>query len=199
MNKKIILSVIAALVIGAAAGFIVGQEYTKHRIVKSISEAFSDTSSSAEEKREESQSLTKQVEQMKNISAEIGDTVELATLKYVVNSAEEKDMIKSSYGQPHVAEEGTKFIVVDVTVTNRTPETFSFDHDTFKIQTSDGVFYDRYSDAIGNIDNHLAWEDLSPNIAKTGVVVFQLPSQVEEYDLIAKKANSNDLYRVRLK
>lgn len=201
MKKSLVLPI--AIVVSLIIGFFIGQEYTKYTIRQSIDDAISDIGESLgspeTNTEEENQGMKKEVEKMNNVGVEIGETAELATLKYVVNSAEEKDMIKSSYGQPHLATEGTKFVVIDLTATNIKSETFEFDDDTFRIEDSNGNYYESYGDTIGNIDDYLAWKELSPNIPVSGYVVFQLPSSSESYDLIAKKANSNDLFRVKLK
>ncbi len=106
MKKEILIPVFIALAIGLIGGFFIGQEYTKQKIVNSIEEAFSDTSSNDGKKAEESGEMAEEVKKMNNINVSIGDTVELATFKYVVNEVQERDLIKSEYGQPHLATEG---------------------------------------------------------------------------------------------
>jgi hypothetical protein len=199
MNTKVTAAIVVSLLVGLGLGFFAGQEYTKYQIVKSISEAFQTSATPNPSSEDESKEAAKVVEEKNNISVAQGSEVELATFTYVINSAEEKDMIKSSYGQPHLAGEGTKFVVVNATITNTTPETFSFDEDAFTLEDSNGDLYKPYKNTIGNIDTYLAWQELSPNIPNTGVVVFQLPVSIEAYELLAAKANTNDLYRVKLK
>lgn len=199
MKKEILIPVFIALAIGLIGGFFIGQEYTKQKIVNSIEEAFSDTSSNDGKKAEESGEMAEEVKKMNNINVSIGDTVELATFKYVVNEVQEKDLIKSDYGQPHLATEGTKFVIVDLAVTNTTSETFDYDDSSPVLEDSNGDFYKTYSDTIGNIDNYMDWRELSPNIPETGVIVFQIPKTVDSYQLLTAKANSNDIYRVELK
>lgn len=199
MKKEILVPVLIALVVGLIGGFVIGQEYTKQKIVNSIEEAFSDKSSNDGQKAEESGEMAQEVKKMNNISVAIGDTVELATFKYVVNDVEEKNLIKSDYGQPHLATEGTKFVIVDLTVTNTTSETFEYDDSSPVLEDNNGDFYKTYSDTIGNIDNYMDWRELSPNIPETGVIVFQIPESIDSYQLLTAKANSNDIYRVELK
>ncbi len=199
MKKEILVPVLISLVVGLIGGFFIGQEYTKQKIVNSIEEAFSDTSSTDGQKAEDSGEMAQEVKKMNNISVAIGDTVELATFKYVVNDVEEKNLIKSDYGQPHLATEGTKFVIVDLTVTNTTSETFEYDDNSPVLEDNNGDFYKTYSDTIGNIDNYMDWRELSPNIPETGVIVFQIPESIDSYQLLTAKANSNDIYRVELK
>lgn len=199
MKKQVLTPVIIALSIGLFGGFFIGQEYTKNKIVNSIEEAFSDVGSNSGKSVEESGEMAKEVKKMNNISIEVGETVELATFKYIINSVEEKSMIKSDYGKPHLAVEGTKFVVVNLTVTNTISESFDYDDSSPVLEAQNGDFYKTYSDTIGNIDNYLDYEELSPSIPKTGVIVFQVPNNVEKYELLTAKANSDDLYRIRLK
>lgn len=199
MKKQVLVPVLIALVVGIAGGFFIGQEYTKQRIVNSIDEAFSDIGSDDGEAMEESGEMAKEVKKMNNINVAVGDTVSLATFDYVVNSVEEKNMIKSDYGQPHLATEGTKFVIVDLTVTNTTSETFDYDDSSPVLEDQNGDFYKTYSDTISNIDNYMDYRELSPNIPEKGVIVFQIPESVNSYELLTAKANSNDIYRVKLK
>jgi hypothetical protein len=197
VQNKPLKPIIIALVIGLVLGFFSGQEYTKYSIRQSFSEAFSDTGMMESDK--ESESLTEAINKKNDINVSIGDLVELATYKFTVNSVEEKEMIKSSYGQPHLATEGTKFVIADMNVTNTTSETFYFQDSSYLIEDPNGDLYQAYGDTIGNIDDYLDMQDLSPNIPLSGVMVFQLPNSVNSYELLISKTNTNDIYKVRLK
>lgn len=217
-NPKKIL--IVAVLVALISGFFIGQEVTKYRMKKKIEKAvagideiFSDNSEEETPMGEEPEEkggedkvkddnksqMQKEIEEMDSKEAEVGETIELATRSYVVESVEEKDMISSEYSEPKVAGEGTKFVVVELKVTNTTAEKYDFDDDSLNLRTSDGDFYKPYNDTIGNISNYLNMRELNPKIPETGFVVYQLPETAKSYELLFAKANSNDLYRVKLK
>lgn len=195
-NKITYIVAIVCLVVG----FVIGQEYTKYQIRTSIDQALS---SLGEESVETSDEATEQFQDekkdVKTFEFEIGEEFELATLKYTVNSSEEKDMIKSSYGQPHLASNETKFIVLNISVTNTTKETFDYSGEGLALETETGEIYRTYSDTIGNIDDYLVYKELTPNIPVSGYVVFRLPESVDSYSLVTKKSGSEDFYIVKLK
>lgn len=213
MEKKISIKIlIIAVIVALAGGFFIGQETTKYKMRKRIEKAFSvDTEEKTPmgEAREEQNTneagnddrsqMQKEIDKMDSKQAEVGDTIKLATRDYVVKSVEEKTVLNSEYGEPKVAAEGTKFVVVELTVTNTTAEKYDFDDDSLNLRTNEGNFYKPYDETIDSIDDYLAWRELSPKIPETGYIVYQLPETAKSYELLFAKANSNDLYRVKLK
>jgi hypothetical protein len=213
MEKKISIKIlIIAVIVALAGGFFIGQETTKYKMRKRIEKAFSvDTEEKTPmgEAREEQNTneagnddrsqMQKEIDKMDSKQAEVGDTIKLATRDYVVKSVEEKTVLNSEYGEPKVAAEGTKFVVVELTVTNTTAEKYDFDDDNLNLRTNEGNFYKPYDETIDSIDDYLAWRELSPKIPETGYIVYQLPETAKSYELLFAKANSNDLYRVKLK
>jgi hypothetical protein len=192
--KKYIIGMVVALIMGVIIGFFVGQEYTKNRILKQLEKAFSPNS--AETTLAESKQLAEELKQ--TINKSIGDEIELATIRVKVNSSQEESMIKSSYGQPKVAPEGTKFVVVNATITNITKIPFDYSDSSALVDDKDTTYF-AYNETIGSIDNYLDMQEISPNIPKTGVIVFQLPTSVESYGFVIKKAGTEELFKVKLK
>jgi len=50
-----------------------------------------------------------------------------------------------------------------------------------------------------NIDNYLDMRELSPSIAESGVLVYEIPNDSNSYGLLIDKDGSNERYRVGLK
>lgn len=131
------------------------------------------------------------------IDKAIGDDVELATMKFKVNTAEEKQVLKRSYGET-TASEDTKFVVLNMTATNITSDSYDFAEDDFKLIDDKGRKFDAFG-SIGNVDNYLDVRSLQPSIPETGVVVFKIPSDATNYGIQIGKKDTNEIYRVKLK
>ncbi len=182
------------LVIGLIVGFYSGIEYTRYKITSSFKDAFSE---SVDKSNAAAQNINKQQEKL--IVKNMGEDVELATIIVKINSAKEENIIQSKYGSPKVASEGTKFVILETTVTNITKAPFSFDTDGLLLIDSTNTKYNPYSETIGNIDNYLDVQEISPNIPKTGVIVYEVPKTMEKYSFSVSKAGTNETYRVVLK
>lgn len=191
--KNIVVPAIL-LVIGLIVGFYTGIEYTRYKIANSLKNAFSEP---VDKSNVAAQNIKK--EQEKLIVKNMGEDVELATIIIKINSAKEENVIQSKYGSPKVASEGTKFVILDTTVTNITKAPFSFYTDGLVLIDSTNTKYNPYSETIGNIDNYLDVQEISPNIPKTGVIVYEVPKKMEKYSFSVSKAGTNDTYRVVLK
>lgn len=132
------------------------------------------------------------------IDKAIGDEVELATMKFKVNSVEEKQSLKGSFGATTTADENTKFVVINMTATNITNESYDFDEDDFKLIDDKERKFDAYS-VIGNVDNYLDMRSLQPSIPEKGVMVYKIPNDATSYGIQVGKKNTNEVYRVNLK
>lgn len=135
------------------------------------------------------------------IEKHIGDLVELATLKFKINGSEEKSVITSTYDNPVYAKENSKFVFVDMTITNTTntpdrfPSTDSFalidqNDRQFKIYTDKSIVYG---------PDYLTGRDLAPGINERGLIVFEIPTDANSYGIAIGKAGTNDIYKVILK
>lgn len=195
MYKKY-LPIIVALIIGLIAGFFVGKEYAKYTIAKAVTQAFTQPNNPESIKKDQEKI---QSELKGAIEKKVGDDIELATIKIKINSSKEENIIQSSYSQPKVADQGTKFVIIDATVTNITKAPFNFTTTDLVLADDKNTSYTPYGDTIGNIDNYLDVQELSPNIPKTGVIVYQLPELTTSYSFVIGKAGTNETYRIRLK
>jgi hypothetical protein len=133
------------------------------------------------------------------IEKNVGEDVELATLKIKINSVEEKKAITDSFGDSTSASDNSNFVVLDTTITNVTNEGFDFDSNGIKITDNQGRKFDPYDDTIGGIKNYLEMRDLQPSISETGMMVFEIPNDAESYSMDIGKKDTKEIYRIRLK
>ena len=133
------------------------------------------------------------------IDKNIGDEIELATMKFKINSADEKPSVKSSYGSAKSASEGSKFIVINLTVTNNTKEGFDFDSDGIRLTDNQDRKFDPWDDTIGSIDNYLEMRELQPSIPQTGFMIYEVPNDANSYRMNIGKRGTNEVYSISLK
>ena len=133
------------------------------------------------------------------IDKSIEDEIELATMKFKINSADEKSSVKSSYGSAKTASDGSKFVVINLTVTNITKESFDFDSDGIRLTDDQDRKFDTWSDTIGGIDNYLEVRELQPSIPETGFMVYELPNDASSYKMNIGKKDTNEVYSIKIK
>lgn len=142
------------------------------------------------------------------LDAQIGDEVELATVKYTVLESTEKSVLEpdpndplSEYTDPLNPAEGSKFVVIKFKVENTTKDAISLsssdlftlmDSDENKYQEYDGSLYDYFEDT-------LIYHEINPRASFTGYTVFEIPDDVEDYGVVSCKKDSSDCYLVDLK
>ena len=129
----------------------------------------------------------------------VGDEIVLATIKFKVNAVTERQTISNQYGSSASAKDGTKFIVVDITITNLTKSGFLFPAEAFMITDNQDRKFETYRNTIGNIDNYLNVRELSPSIPEKGVVVYEIPTDATNYSFIVAKSGTNEVYKIILK
>lgn len=163
--------------------------------------ATSDDSTSSQQSEANSTDSTPAKKSGPNFIKKImSEEVSTKTFKLKVNSATEKPTIASSYGTPQVAAEGAKFVVVSMDVTNLTNDKFMFSpDDALSLADDSGKKFKTYDDTIGNINDYLNVQDLSPSIVKKGVIVYEIPQATSVYDLFVENEGTNDIYQVKLK
>lgn len=175
---------VVAIVVGVMIIFLVGSEYRAYQVRKAIRDVFSTD-----------------VTPTKNtniIEKKIGEEFELSTVKIKIKSIDERQVISNQYSSPVVAKENTKFVVVNMDVTNITKDTFSSPSGDIILDSQERS-YKEYPDTIGNIDNYLDMRDLSPSITENGVEVWELPNDATSYAIVFDKTGTNDRYMVKLK
>jgi hypothetical protein len=197
MPSKPVTLLIAVLIFGL--GFVSGMEYKAFQIRSAISKAFSGVTSASP-----SPTPVSVVEEAKKemvvIDKKVGDEIVLATATLKVNQTEEVKTLSAKYSAPKVAKEGTKFVTVNLDITNTTKSEYSFaPDDVFLLVDNQKREYTTYSDSIGAIDNYLNYKSLSPSIKQTGFLVYEIPDDDTSYSLVTSKAGSKELYIIKLK
>jgi RNA polymerase subunit RPABC4/transcription elongation factor Spt4 len=131
----------------------------------------------------------------------LGEDFATKTMKIKINSSTEKATISNSvFGNPKTAVEGAKFVVVSMEVTNTTNEKLGFYPDGFiKLADDQGRKFETYDDTIGNIDDYLNVQELSPNIVKKGVLVYEVPQDANSYDMFIESEGTKEVYQIKLK
>lgn len=197
MKKTKIYIGIGSIVL-LAVGFFAGMEYKSYQVRSAFQSAFNvDKPSTTEGK-----TFTEQAKEENMVvhTLKTGDEITLSALTLKVNKVDETQTISSNYSTPKTAKEGTKFVVVELTVKNITNSEFMFfPDDGLSINDAQGREFKSYSDAIGNVNNYLNSRELSPSVPETGVIVFELPIDATSYSLYTSKAGSKDAYKVILK
>lgn len=199
MKNKIIIGIIVVVVF--VVGFVAGMEYKAYQVRSAFNDAFSGITNTKTETSPEKKTTAMEEAKKENmvlIPKKVGDEIQLATIKLIVNGSEEKQTISSPYGSPKVAKEGTKFVIVNMDVTNTTASEFTLSPDFLLIDNTKREF-STYSDSIGSVDNYLDYRKLSPSVKETGVYVYEIPTDATGYSLAFAKAGSKDLYTVKLK
>lgn len=74
-----------------------------------------------------------------------------------------------------------------------------FPDDMLSLADDQGKKFKTYEDTIGNIENYLNVQDLSPSIVKKGVLVYEVPEATTVYDLFIENKGTKEVYQVKLK
>ncbi len=202
MSIKFKLLLGLAFVVVLGIGFALGMEYKAYQFRSAIGQAFSNisvTPSSTPYIQETSMAKAEE-EKMINIDKNIGDEIVLATGSVKVNKSEEKQTLSSKYSTPKVAKEGTKFVIVNLDVTNSTKSEFTFSpDDVFLLVDDQKREYKTYSNSIGAIEGYLNFKTLSPSVKETGYLIYEIPEDAASYGLVTSKAGTKELYTIKLK
>ncbi len=205
--KKIGLIIIVAILAGGI-GFFAGMEYKAYQVRTALTKAFQQTSSSPTPAQETSQpsvsdtnSIIDQARQEgdKIISKNIGDEVVLATIKFKINKVTEASTLSGGYGNPMVAPAGSKFVLLNMTVTNETNASFNLDPSNGFVVVDNKRREFNPQNAIGEVTNYLDQRELQPSIPETGTIVYLLPSDSISYSFNILKAGAKELYQIKLK
>lgn len=181
------LGIALLIVLGIVLVFVIGSEYRAYKVKKAINEVFNTEN-------------TPEPAKNKNIvEKKIGEEFQLTMGKMKINSVEEKSVLSGSFGSPVAAKEGTKFVILDLDVTNTTNDKITFVPSTIDLVDNKERTFETYEDTIGNVDNYLEMRDLSPSIKENGVLVYELPDDATSYALEIDKGGTSDRYMVKLK
>ena len=196
MNKKRVfkkLVILAIIVASLAVAFFTGMEYKAYQIRKAVSQVFNvdTTTKTINENDAEAR------EDYKYIEKSIGDEIQVATIKFKIKETSEAQIYNIAFGDPLVAKEGAKFVIVNTDITNTTKE-------TFYSNTDFGVLIDDKERIFSSTEEWLGTDkgitgDLTPGIKKNGDVLFEIPNDAVNYSFNMGKAGTKDVYRIKLK
>lgn len=133
------------------------------------------------DKKEKSDTKKDKKEKKKETIAKIGDTLKVGDVEFKVNKFSSAKELGGEYGG---AQSKGKYLVVNVTVTNRGKEELLVDSSFFKVK-SDGKEYssDGSAGIYANTDTPFFLTGINPDIALTGNVVFDLPPKLHKKEL----------------
>jgi hypothetical protein len=191
MNKKFIIFVLVSLVLG----FFAGMEYKAYQIRSALKDLGNEISNVFGA----GNLSNKEVDEMTFIDKLIGDEISLATIKLKINSFTEKQTLSGGFGSPTVAKQGTKFVVLDIDITNITNEPFNFFTNGIRLIDDKDRLFDPYSNTIGNVKNYLDTRSLAPGIVENGVFVYEIPQDSASYSFLIGKGGTSEVYRIKLK
>ncbi|MCK5123132.1 MAG: DUF4352 domain-containing protein [Candidatus Pacebacteria bacterium] len=144
--------------------------------------------------------ISEAVEDIEIIEKNIGDEVELTTIKYTIHNVEEKKILSSEFHGPTIAQKNTKFVVIDMSITNITKSGFLFfPSDGFVLIDNQKRQFITYDNTIGSIDNYLNVRNLAPSIQERGFIVYNIPEDAISYGIFVGKAGTNEIYGIVLK
>lgn len=194
---KIILIVLISL----GVGFFSGMEYKAYQVRSAFQEATNEISNTINGVNQEENKLTD--EKDKNftyIDKLVGEEIVLATIKFKINSYSEKQILSGGFGSPAIAKEGAKFVVINLNITNTANASFVFPLDGgFRLVDNKDRQFNTYGDTIGKVQNYLNFRELSPGVAETGVLVYEIPEDSTSYSLVVGKGGTSEIYHVILK
>lgn len=172
-------------------GFFIGIEYKAYQISSAIQNSLKEFSN------ETIKTSTKSNTEKTVINKDIGDTVELATLNFKVKKIEETTTLQAKYSQPVIASENTKFVVMDVDITNTTKSPFSHSDAWLIIIDDQGRTFNPYN-SISSVDNYLNMRELAPNITENGKIVYEVPQDAKKYYFVIQKGGTSEEYHIAL-
>ena len=115
----------------------------------------------------------------------VGETVQGSEVEITVNGSTETDVIEASSGGylSYTADEGNKYIVVNITLKNIDSRSFSYSVTDFQLYAEDGTKYSPSVLTVTTNENYFKYEGMNPGITETGNVAFNVPDSVSISDL----------------
>lgn len=194
--SKPILGLVVTIIFGV--GFISGMEFKAYQIRNAFNSAFNNTNSSPSPTPESVVEAAKKESVV--INKAIGDEIMLATGTIKINKSEETQTVGSKYSSPKIAKEGTKFVIVNLDVTNTTKGEFMFyPDDVFLLVDDQKREFRVYGESIGALDDYLNVRTLSPSIKENGNIMYEIPNDATSYSLVTSKGGTKELYLIKLK
>jgi len=140
------------------------------------------------------------------VETKLGVVASLATIDIQVNSAVEQTVItsKNSFSQPKIANSGSKYVIVNATITARTQAPFTFHTSgAFRLVDSSGREFTTDSPFSGTsffvVDDCLEMRSLQPGVPETGNLLYLVSTDASRYSLMVPKGGTNEAYRFELR
>ncbi len=124
-----------------------------------------------------------------------GKNVELATLNMRVKDSNETNKLVGKYVEDKVAQEGTKFMVIEFEVENTTSSIIDYSHQ-LRLYDEKGREYSNYSDAFWYFDETFMNVELQPNIPVVGYLIYNVPKDSKGCYMVVGKAGTNESYKL---
>lgn len=128
------------------------------------------------------------------IDVSLGSVAALKTMKLKVNSVSETSELKTEYDKT-LAPTGTKYVVFQLEVENTTKKPFNMDTDSMVLVDTQERTFNQADDVYCSIDDLIEYEEIAPNIKKTGSLVFNVPTDATNYCLLVAEEDSNERYQ----
>jgi hypothetical protein len=183
MKQLILLIGLLALIVGLALGFALGRENMRREVAHRLDEAFKGFPPAAEGATATPSSI-----QDSHIMNEAGHEYKLPTLKLRLDGFAEKRTLTSGFMGPAKAKEGSKFVLVRITVTNTEKEQFFFRPDSevgIRLVDSQGRRYQESEDNWQGTDDYLGARTLGPGVPEKGTLIYEVPVNAVSYHLEA--------------
>ena len=133
--------------------------------------------------------------------AELSQKVEYKNVTLTVNTAEKTDALGADQqrleqvSRPITAGEGKTFLVVNVTIENKTPYRLQYQAGQFALQDSSGA---AYSPGVATGARPLGRGELEPTKDASGIINFIVPRDARDFVLKYRIPNQQESLSVRL-
>ena len=151
-------------------------------IVVSVFSGGDDTEqTSVEPKQEKVEDKSKDKKKVEKKQVKIGETLKVGDVEFKVNGKSDAQDIGGEYG---VSAKG-KYLVLDVTVTNKSDKALMVDSSFFKLKAN-GKEYESDGEAgiYANEDSNFFVSEINPDLSIDGKVVFDIPAELHNKDLV---------------
>lgn len=173
MNSKLTKIVIASMaaIILVLATVLITNAVNKH----------SESTKKTAETNQTEDAPQEPTEVLKNAElVEMGTVAKYALINMKVNNVT-TDTTITSYGKAHMAEEGTKYLIVNTTVTNTSKQPYSYD--PFQLLSNDGTLITASTSEESYGEDSLAFKELNPGVPMTGTTVYTIPVSMKSTNI----------------
>ena len=138
----------------------------------------------------------------KGLTGTVGQSYEVGSLTYKVERVKFKKFIGGLYT---LNKADGVFVIISLTVTNKSRKEINIDNSFFKLTDESGAEYEYSPDGTASLEisqfpgETFMGMSLNPNVAKKGKVVFEVPSKKKNYKLIFTDPYSGTFLEIDMK